>query len=73
MLAAAVVAAVNWVYLGKALLLPVVISYNESDGDSTRYEFKKLVINPDIDESRFRLDLGADVTLETLDASAGVD
>ena len=54
------------------LLLPVVIEYNEADGDSTRYEFTKMTLNPEIDDSRFRLDLGADVKLETLDASAGV-
>ena len=56
----------------RELLLPVVIEYNEADGDSTRYEFTKMTINPEIDESRFRLELGADVKLETLDASAGV-
>ena len=56
----------------RELFLPVVIEYNEADGDSTRYEFRNLTINPEIEESRFRLDLGADVILETLDASAGV-
>ena len=56
----------------RELFLPVVIEYNEADGDSTRYEFKKMVINPEIDDSRFDLELGADVKLETLDASAGV-
>ena len=58
--------------IDRELFLPVVIEYNEADGDSTRYEFKKMVINPEIDDSRFRLELGADVKLETLDASAGV-
>lgn len=56
----------------RELLLPVIIEYNEADGDSTRYEFTKMTVNPEIDESRFRLELGADVKLETLDASAGV-
>jgi outer membrane lipoprotein carrier protein len=56
----------------RSLFLPVVIVYNEADGDSTRYEFKNVVINPEIDDERFRLELGADVKLETLDASAGV-
>ncbi|MFC2144440.1 outer membrane lipoprotein carrier protein LolA [Acidobacteriota bacterium] len=56
----------------RELFLPVVIEYNEADGDSTRYEFKKMVINPEIDDSRFDLELGAGVKLETLDASAGV-
>jgi outer membrane lipoprotein carrier protein len=53
------------------LLLPVVIEYNEADGDTTRYEFTKMVINPEIEDARFRLDLGADVKLQTIDASAG--
>ena len=39
------------------------IEYNEADGDSTRYEFRNLTINPEIEESRFRLELGADVGL----------
>jgi len=56
----------------REMLLPVVIEYNEADGDSTRYEFTKMVINPVIDDSRFHLELGADVKLQTLDASAGV-
>jgi outer membrane lipoprotein-sorting protein len=56
----------------RKLFLPVVIEYNEADGDRTRYEFKKMVINPEIDDSRFDLEMGADVKLETLDASAGV-
>jgi outer membrane lipoprotein carrier protein len=55
----------------RELFLPVVIEYHEADGDSTRYEFKKMVINSEIDDSRFHLELGADVKLETLDASAG--
>jgi outer membrane lipoprotein carrier protein len=54
------------------LLLPVVIEYKEADGDSTRYEFSKMVINPEIEDSRFQLELGADVKLQTLDASPGV-
>jgi outer membrane lipoprotein-sorting protein len=58
--------------IDRNLLLPVVIEYNEADGDSTRYEFTKMTVNPEIDDSRFRLNLGADVKLETLDASAGV-
>lgn len=59
--------------IDRSLFLPVVIEYNEADGDTTRYEFKDLVLNPVIDASRFRLELGADIRLQTLDASAGVD
>ena len=58
--------------IDRTLFLPVVIEYNEADGDTTRYEFKDLVLNPVIDASRFRLDLGADIRLQTIDASAGV-
>ena len=54
------------------LFLPVVIEYNEVDGDTTRYEFKDLMINTEIEDSRFDLELGADVKLETIDASTGV-
>jgi len=57
--------------IDRTLFLPVVIEYREGDGDSTRYEFSRLVINPDIADSRFRLELGADVKLETFDASPG--
>lgn len=59
--------------IDRSLYLPVVIEYREEDGDSTRYEFTKLVINPDIEESRFRLELGADVEVETFDVSPGID
>jgi outer membrane lipoprotein carrier protein len=57
--------------IDRDLFLPVVITYNEADGDSTRYEFNNLVINPELDDSHFQLDLGADVELETIDASLG--
>jgi outer membrane lipoprotein-sorting protein len=60
------------IQVDRNLFLPVVIEYNEADGDSTRYEFTKMVIDPEIEDARFRLDLGADVKLETIDASAGV-
>ena len=56
----------------RRLLLPVAIEIHEADGDSTRYEFNDLVINPEIDDSRFRLELGADVRVEAVDASAGI-
>jgi len=56
----------------RTLFLPVVVEYNEADGDSTRYEFNNMVINSPIDDSQFHLDLGAGVRLQTLDASSGV-
>ncbi len=58
--------------IDRKLFLPVIIEYNEADGDSTRYEFKNLVLNPEIDDARFLLELGAGVKLQTIDASAGV-
>ena len=58
--------------IDRSLFLPVMIEYNEADGDSTRYEFENLVLNPEIDASRFRLELGGDIRLQTIDASAGV-
>jgi len=57
--------------IDRSLFLPVMVEYNEADGDSTRYEFKHLKLNPDIDASTFRLELGDDVVLQTIDASAG--
>lgn len=59
--------------IDRQLFLPVVVEYNEADGDSTRYEFKDLVLNPIVDASKFHLELGADVYLQTIDASAGDD
>jgi outer membrane lipoprotein-sorting protein len=53
-------------------LLPVVVEYNEADGDSTRYEFRHLEVNPELEEGRFRLELGADVQVDKIDASAGL-
>ena len=58
--------------IDRTLFLPVVVDYTEVDGDSTRYEFRNLVINAPIDDSEFRLDLGPGVRLQTLDASSGV-
>lgn len=56
----------------RTMFLPVVVEYDQADGDSTRYEFIDLEINPDLDDARFRLDLGPEVELQTLDASAGL-
>jgi len=58
--------------IDRTLFLPVVVEYDETDGDNTRYEFNNLVIDSPIDDSRFRLDLGPDVRVQTLDASSGV-
>jgi outer membrane lipoprotein-sorting protein len=58
--------------IDRTLFLPVVVEYTEVDGDSTRYEFRNLVINSPIDDSQFHLDLGSGVRLQVLDASSGV-
>lgn len=55
--------------IDRELLLPVVVEYRDADGDSTRYEFRGLQLDPQIEVTRFRLDLGADVEVETVDAS----
>jgi len=57
--------------IDRDLLLPVVIEYRAADGDTTRYEFHNLVLNPEVEVSDFELDLGADVRVETLDMSSG--
>lgn len=57
----------------RRLLLPVAIEYHETDGDSTRYEFHDMVIDPELDDDRFRLVLGEGVRVETIDASPGID
>jgi len=60
------------IQVDRRLLLPVVVVYNEADGDSTRYEFHDLVIDPSLDDERFQLEFDDGVRVETLDASAGV-
>jgi outer membrane lipoprotein carrier protein len=53
----------------RQLLLPVTVEYRGAEGDVTRYEFRDLQLDPAIELSRFQLDLGADVEIETIDAS----
>jgi outer membrane lipoprotein-sorting protein len=59
------------VEIDRDLMLPIVIEYNESDGDSTRYEFHGLEIDPPLEEGRFHLEFDDDVTLRTIDATSG--
>lgn len=54
----------------RELLLPVVVEYHEVDGDSTRYEFQNLKLNPSLKDSLFHLDLGENISIELVDASA---
>ena len=58
--------------IDRSLMLPVVVEIKEADGDSTRYEFHDIQIDPDVEISRFRLDLDDGVSVETIDASAGI-
>lgn len=53
----------------RRLLLPVAVEYHEADGDTTRYEFRDLELNPGLSESDFRLELAEGVEVDTLDAS----
>jgi outer membrane lipoprotein carrier protein len=55
----------------RELLLPTIVEYHERDGDSTRYEFSSLELNPQLEASLFDLELADDVVVETIDASAG--
>ncbi len=47
--------------IDRTLMLPVVVEYHEVDGDSTRYEFLNLQVDPEIDDEVFELVLGATV------------
>jgi outer membrane lipoprotein carrier protein len=60
------------VEVDRQLLLPVVVEFNETDGDSTRYEFHDLELDPEIEPSRFLLELDEGVRLHTIDASSGL-
>jgi outer membrane lipoprotein carrier protein len=57
------------VEIDRDLLLPVVFEYNEADGDTTRYEFHGLQLDPPLEVTRFQLDLSDEVTLHTVDAT----
>lgn len=52
--------------IDRSLLLPVVVEYHEADGDSTRYEFLDLEINPEVEDEVFELVLGADVRVNDI-------
>jgi outer membrane lipoprotein-sorting protein len=57
----------------RRLLLPVEVEYLEADGDRTRYEFSRIELNPDLEDTVFHLELGEDVRVETVDASGRSD
>lgn len=51
------------------LMLPVSVEYVEPDGDSTRYEFQSLEIDPQLEGSSFALEFDESVRVETIDTS----
>lgn len=53
----------------RQLLLPVAVEYRSATGDSTRYEFRQLELNPELAPSGFELDLDEGVTVQEIDAS----
>ena len=53
--------------IDRTLLLPVVVEYDEADGDSTRYEFVDLQVDSEIDDDVFELVLGADVRVNEIE------
>jgi len=57
----------------RELLLPVVVEYLEADGDSTRYEFTGVEVNPEIEDAAFYLELGDEVRVETVDTTSGAE
>jgi outer membrane lipoprotein-sorting protein len=56
----------------RSLLLPVVVKFDEADGDATRYEFRDIRIDPELEVSRFLLEFSDSIAVETLDASSGL-
>lgn len=56
----------------RSLLLPVVVQFREADGDATRYEFHDIRIDPELEVSRFLLEFGDSIAVETVDASSGL-
>ena len=53
----------------RQLLLPVAVEYRSATGDSTRYEFRQLELNPELEASGFVLVLGDGVAVQEIDAS----
>ena len=53
--------------IDRTLLLPVVVEYEDADGDSTRYEFLDLQVDPEIDDEIFELVLGADIRVSKIE------
>ncbi len=52
--------------IDRILLLPVVVEYQEADGDSTRYAFTDLKANTEISDEVFELVLGDEVRVNDI-------
>jgi len=48
------------------------VQFREADGDATRYEFHDIQIDPELEVSRFLLEFGDSIAVETVDASSGL-
>ena len=59
------------VEIDRARFLPVAVSYVEKDGDTTAYAFSNVVVDPNLADSLFTLDLPPDVRVEQLKLHGG--
>jgi outer membrane lipoprotein carrier protein len=58
-------------WIDRELFLPVRVRYVEPNGDVTEYRLNNLRVNPELDESRFTLDLPAGVEVREIDLDPG--
>jgi outer membrane lipoprotein-sorting protein len=54
------------IWIDKQSYLTSRLEYVEGDGDTTRYEFTNVKLNQPIEQSRFTLNLPADVRVEQI-------
>jgi len=54
------------IWIDASRFLPTRLRYVEADGDVTDYQFSNLQINKDLPDSRFVLDLPADISVRTV-------
>lgn len=57
--------------IDRVLMIPVVVSYSEADGDAITYRFTDIGMNRPVDPGLFTLNLPADVRVETLKLGSG--
>lgn len=56
--------------IDRKLMLPVTVEYVAANGDSTRYKFSDIEINPKLGADVFSLKIGKDVSVRTIDAGS---